>query len=84
MKEHWYLSKPVNAFDAIGSKEFIKTGKTPLIEFTIEKDCGLLFANCKNPHFQVNAKTYDELLKNIEQTYSLIEGELRRVYAKDE
>ncbi len=83
MKEHWYLSKPVNAFEAVGSTAFHKTGKTPLIEFIIHEHSGLLFANCKNPHFQVNAKTYEELLKNIEQTYSLIEGELRRVYAKD-
>ena len=83
MKEHWYLSKPVNAFEAVGSTTLHKTGKTPLIEFIIHEHAGLLFANCKKPYFQVHAKTHNELLKNIEQTYSLIEGELRRVYAKD-
>jgi len=80
MTEYWYLSKPLTAFEVIGEKDLIKTKSMQLIEIAVEQDCGLYFANCKDPHFQVNAKTKNELVKNIEQTYHLIEAEFRRVY----
>ena len=70
MKENWYLSKPIKLLENLGEKHFIKTDRR-LVEFEVEydEDIKLYLGRCKEYHFGVNAKTIEELKKNLEETY---------------